>query len=238
MNRRTASCSVSPPWTTCRQAAWALLRYCAAPRANYLLRVLPPGKTIEYARQHDQAVSGCLASLLGIADATLPDDALRTAQLAMRFGGLGLRSAQENRHAAYWASWRDTLPVIYARAPGVAARLLQAYNPLLRELLTQPSHLPSNLQPTYMPRGMRLPRGVKPARRQLETKTRIQISCVVGKSMRPRHVMSARLRRILGTWHVPPLASCHRGQSRSNARWHVCAARPELAWRRMSSWLK
>ena len=108
------------------QAAWLLLRYCAAPRANYLLRVLPPGETADYARQHDDAISGCLATLLGFADAPLPDDALRAAQLAMRFGGLGLRSAQEDRHAAYWASWRDTLPVIQARAPGVAARLLQA----------------------------------------------------------------------------------------------------------------
>ena len=78
VSRRTASCSVSPPWTTCRRPGC----FCgsAAPRANYLLRVVPPGETAEYARQHGEAVSGCLATLLGIADATLPDDALRAAR--------------------------------------------------------------------------------------------------------------------------------------------------------------
>ena len=48
------------------------------------------------------------------------------AQLALRFGGLGLRSAEAERYAAHWASWCDTLPVARARAPAVADRLLQA----------------------------------------------------------------------------------------------------------------
>ena len=61
----------------------------------------------------------------------------RAARLPLRFGGLGLRGAVADRHAAYWASWMDTLPVIHTRAPGIAARLLA--------LLRDPSagHLPS-----------------------------------------------------------------------------------------------
>ena len=35
------------------QAAWLLLRYCAAPRANYLLRLLSPAATADYATEHD-----------------------------------------------------------------------------------------------------------------------------------------------------------------------------------------
>ena len=59
------------------------------------------------------------------------------ARLPLRFGGLRLRGAVAERHAAYWASWMDTLPVIHTRAPGIAARLLA--------LLRDPSagHLPS-----------------------------------------------------------------------------------------------
>ena len=99
------------------QAAWLLLQSCAAPRANYLLRILPPHLTATYEAAHDAAVAHCLATLLEHEAAPLPDHSLRTAQLAQRFGGLGLRSATSDRFAAHWASWCDTLPVIHARAP-------------------------------------------------------------------------------------------------------------------------
>ena len=119
------------------QAAWLLLRHCACPRANYLLRALPPALTAAYASAHDEAVGCCLATLLGLADGPLPAMPARAARLPLRFGGLGLRGAVADRHAAYWASWMDTLPVIHTRAPGIAARLLA--------LLRDPSagHLPS-----------------------------------------------------------------------------------------------
>ena len=42
------------------QAAWLLLNHCAAPRANYYLRALPPGVTAEFARCHDLALWSCL----------------------------------------------------------------------------------------------------------------------------------------------------------------------------------
>ena len=40
--------------------------------------------------------------------------------LPLRFGGLGLRSAQRTGAAAYWASWADTLAMMKARCPQLA----------------------------------------------------------------------------------------------------------------------
>ena len=72
---------------------------------------------------HDAAVGCCLSALLGLADAPLPPQPARAARLALRFGGLGLRAADTDRHAAYWASWMDTLPAIQTRVPSAAERL-------------------------------------------------------------------------------------------------------------------
>ena len=38
------------------QAGWLLLLFCAVPRANHLLRVLPPSITEGYARAHDEGI--------------------------------------------------------------------------------------------------------------------------------------------------------------------------------------
>ena len=108
------------------QTAWLLLLLSANPRANYLLRVLPPVETARYAASHDNAVQVCLQRLLAT-DAPLQLDALqcRRTHLPMRLGGLGLRSASRLRFEAYWASWADTLPMIRERHPALAARLVQ-----------------------------------------------------------------------------------------------------------------
>ena len=60
-----------------------------------------------------------------------------TASLPLSLGGLGLRSAQRTREAAYWASWSDTLPMIHARHPVVANLLVRhldgdSWSPSLR----------------------------------------------------------------------------------------------------------
>ena len=107
------------------QAAWLLLQPCTAPRANYLLRILPPHLTAAYATTHDSAIAQCLANLLEL-EGSLTPCTVRAAQLPQRFGGLGLRCASSDRHAAHWASWCDTLPVVQARAPAAAERLLRA----------------------------------------------------------------------------------------------------------------
>ena len=115
------------PWVENLQAAWLLLLFCAAPRSNYLLRVLPPADTSDFAAAHDAAVAHCVSTLVA-AGAALTDLQLRRAQLPLRLGGCGLRSAHRSRLAAYWASWADTLPILHSRLPLVADRLLQLLN--------------------------------------------------------------------------------------------------------------
>ena len=97
------------------QAAWLLLRCCAALRSNYTSSA--SAATADGAAEHDAALAPCIAQLLGHADHPLLDGALQTAQLAARFGGLGLRSTLAD--AAHWASW-------CVRGPKAAARVLQA----------------------------------------------------------------------------------------------------------------
>ena len=106
------------------QASFLLLLYCANPRPNYLLRTVPPEQTLEYAAAHDAAMARCLATLLDRPDG-LPATNHARARLSLAHGGLGLRSATHHRHAAYWASWADTLPAVHARWPAVADQLGQ-----------------------------------------------------------------------------------------------------------------
>ena len=47
------------------QSAWLLLSYCAATRANYYLRAIPPSEVMEFAQNHDQSMWECLKELLG-----------------------------------------------------------------------------------------------------------------------------------------------------------------------------
>ena len=92
------------------------------------LQLLAPraGDTGGFAKAHDRAVARCLERLLGGQgeQLVLPELALRRAQLPLRFGGLGLRSAAASRVAAHWASWADSMLVVGARHPRILARLL------------------------------------------------------------------------------------------------------------------
>jgi len=106
------------------QISWLLLSCCAAPRAQYALRSLPPEATRAFATAHDDAVLACLDTLLSSgAPSGLPLLATARAQLALRHGGLGLRSAARHAPAAYWSSWADVLPVIASRDPAFARAL-------------------------------------------------------------------------------------------------------------------
>ena len=108
------------------QVAWLLLLMCASPRSNYLLRALAPSVTLEYAMSHDAAVQACLGRILANeSPAELTPLQVRRAQLPLRRGGCGLRSAVRLRFAAHWASWADTLEVIRHRDAAAAARLLE-----------------------------------------------------------------------------------------------------------------
>ena len=100
------------------QTAWLLL-YCAAPRSQYLLRMLPPAARGEFAASHDEAALRCPATLVfwGEAPMTFPDQSRCRGQLPLRMGGMGLASAVAHRQAAYWASWADTVGALQAHRP-------------------------------------------------------------------------------------------------------------------------
>ena len=109
-----------------------------------------------YAAGHDAAVMGCFATLLTGDPGPLAELAIAQARLPLRLGGLGLRSATDQRHAAYWASWTDALPAIHVRAPEVAARLIHELDAARCPALQAVGHAVSHLRTAgYNPRGWR-----------------------------------------------------------------------------------
>ena len=92
----------------------------ASPRAYH--PSIPPDFS-SCARGHDDAVWRCLLALLGEVD--LHGQAAARAQLALRHGGLGLRSAVRHAPVALWASWADTLPALLKRDRPFALRIAQ-----------------------------------------------------------------------------------------------------------------
>ena len=55
----------------------------------------------------------------------IPLQSERRAHLPLRMGGLGLSPAREHRHAAYWASWADTVTALQECHPGTLAALMR-----------------------------------------------------------------------------------------------------------------
>ena len=89
------------------QIAMLLLRHCACPRIQFLLRTVPATSTGEAAWSHDDQVRTTLAALLG--EEELSDSQWRQASLRLAVGGLGLGSARRDRIAAYLGSAADCL---------------------------------------------------------------------------------------------------------------------------------
>ena len=108
------------------QCAWLLLLLSAVPRANHLLRTVPPPLLEDYTTNHDNALWATLNKLLGDPTEEETTDALSRAlaTLPARHGGLGLRSAARTRPAAYWGSWMDALPVLRKMQPRLTDSLL------------------------------------------------------------------------------------------------------------------
>ena len=78
--------------------AWLLLAMCASPRADHLLRTLPPDLSASYARGHDDAVWRCLLALLGEEDDVDPEvAAARRRNAALAFGRLGFAVRRAHR---------------------------------------------------------------------------------------------------------------------------------------------
>ena len=143
------------------QIAWLLLYYCAAQRANHLIRLLPPSLSVEYAEKHDRAILQCLEAL--IQAGPLPENAKRIASLRCVNGGLGLRSARRTAQAAFWAAWADALPMLHRRVPQHASQWSEALefaqaNVAHVEFLKQ---LPSGLQEAELARRQLLAEGFR-----------------------------------------------------------------------------
>ena len=131
------------------QAAWLLLLFCAAPRAQHILRTVPPSQCFEYSTGHDAAIWDTLLALLG-EQRPCPHlaEARRLAFLPGRLGGLGLTSAELLSPAAYWAGWTDALGTLRPRVPDIVAacgrELLQEgdpHAPCIRELVAAAARL-------------------------------------------------------------------------------------------------
>jgi len=83
------------------QVAWLLFYFCAVPRANHLLRTVPPQQVAPYATTRDQRMHTEFRRLLGLASAE--HDAVlhglseeiwaRQAKMPVRMGGCGLRGS-------------------------------------------------------------------------------------------------------------------------------------------------
>ena len=97
------------------QSCWALLLHCAAARASYFIRVVPPELSEEFATSHDNALWMCLSRVLDMPPDACARSAKDTASLLLAFGGMGLRSAVRTAVPAYWASWADALSMISQR---------------------------------------------------------------------------------------------------------------------------
>ena len=87
------------------QVAFLLLRYCACPRIQFLLRAVPASNTGETAWSHDDQIQSTLVAL--VQEDKLADSQWRPASLRLTLGGLGLGSARRDRIAAYLGSAAD-----------------------------------------------------------------------------------------------------------------------------------
>jgi hypothetical protein len=111
------------------QAAWLLLYFCAVPRANHLLRAVPPSQAAGYAEAHDNRILTAFRQLLGLTRQpgqgcveSVPWELWsRQAQLPIRLGGCGLRCSSRISPAAYWASWADCLSTLSRSFPAFGA---------------------------------------------------------------------------------------------------------------------
>ena len=112
------------------QSAWLLFLFCAGPRANHLLRLLPPTVVDNYATQHDNDLWTTFSKL--VSQPQLQEERPQSAKaravagLPSNFGGLSLRSAKTVSDSAYWAAWADALKVLTAKVPERAAAFTAA----------------------------------------------------------------------------------------------------------------
>ena len=105
------------PWVPDVQCGWQILLQCAGPRCHHFLRTVPPSQSARYAQGHDTGMRHAMEAVLGGVPGSSEQKATahEIMSLPMRLGGLGLRSAERMRPAAFWASWADALPMLSNR---------------------------------------------------------------------------------------------------------------------------
>jgi hypothetical protein len=86
------------------QSAMLLLRQCAVPQLNYLLRCTPPSCVREQAETFDRLLGQTAIAKLAVHEDELTDTAARLLQTPLRYGGLGLTAAARTSPAAYLGS--------------------------------------------------------------------------------------------------------------------------------------
>jgi hypothetical protein len=127
------------------QSALLLMRYCAVPRVNHLLRGCPPSLVEEMALLHDRRIMSCFSRLLGPGNPLCCDVtqspahvtdgfgleqqvyAQRRVQQPLKLGGIGLPSALKAMPAAYVGAWADCISFFRQRP---------SYLPEVQALLT------------------------------------------------------------------------------------------------------
>ena len=85
-------------------SAMLLLRQCAVPQLNYLLRCTPPPCMKDQAVAFDALVRQAALDLLAIYKDHLTTEAKRVLQAPLRYGGFGLAAGAQTSHAAYLGS--------------------------------------------------------------------------------------------------------------------------------------
>ena len=113
--------------------------FCASPRANFVLRIVPPSLCRQYAQERDALIRGSLAKLFAFNNGHLSNQRLMAQiHLPARFGGLGLNSSVRTSQAAYWASWCDVISPLLKRIPSFE----HVFGPTLNQCAYQPDVLP------------------------------------------------------------------------------------------------
>ena len=86
------------------QSAMLILRQCAVPQLNYLLRCTPPRCIREHAARFDERVLDAAYEKLAIPEEHTTETSNRILRAPLRHGGFGLTSAERTAPAAYLGS--------------------------------------------------------------------------------------------------------------------------------------
>ena len=108
------------------QCRWLLLKYCAEPTCNHILRNVPLHLCQYIAEWHDNAIWQSLLALFELDAALVGDASWFVASLPIRLGGLGIRSCTRLAAAIHWAAWADSFENLHKRFPTLAAKITRA----------------------------------------------------------------------------------------------------------------